>query len=82
MNDQTYNMIKMALASDPSVTGAQRQTILDLCLGQETKKAKPTKYLTRKEAAEKYGTPGNYMNGANIAGFVKVVESMMDQGLV
>jgi glutamate dehydrogenase (NADP+) len=25
------------------------------------------------DAAEQYGTPGNYMNGANIAGFVKVV---------
>ncbi len=34
------------------------------------------------EAAEKYGAPGNYMDGANIAGFVKVVEAMMDQGLV
>jgi len=34
------------------------------------------------EAAEQYGTPGNYMNGANIAGFVKVVDAMMDQGLV
>jgi glutamate dehydrogenase (NADP+) len=34
------------------------------------------------EAAEKYGAPGNYMAGANIAGFVKVVEAMMDQGLV
>mmetsp|Transcript_22990 Transcript_22990/g.11109 ORF Transcript_22990/g.11109 Transcript_22990/m.11109 type:complete len:450 (-) Transcript_22990:367-1716(-) len=32
--------------------------------------------------AEQYGTPGNYLNGANIAGFVKVVESMLDQGLV
>lgn len=34
------------------------------------------------DAGEQYGTPGNYMNGANIAGFVKVVEAMMDQGLV
>jgi len=33
-------------------------------------------------AAEQYGTPGNYVNGANIAGFVKVVEAMLDQGLV
>ena len=33
-------------------------------------------------AAEQYGTPGNYMNGANIAGFVKVVEAMLDQGVV
>jgi len=34
------------------------------------------------ETAEQYGTPGNYVNGANIAGFIKVAESMMDQGLV
>ena len=33
-------------------------------------------------AAEQYGTPGNYVNGANIAGFVKVVEAMLDQGLI
>jgi glutamate dehydrogenase (NADP+) len=33
-------------------------------------------------AAEQYQMPGNYMNGANIAGFVKVVEAMLDQGLV
>jgi glutamate dehydrogenase (NADP+) len=34
------------------------------------------------ETAEHYGTPGNYVNGANIAGFIKVAEAMMDQGLV
>jgi glutamate dehydrogenase (NADP+) len=34
------------------------------------------------ETAEKYGTPGNYLNGANIGGFLKVANSMMDQGLV
>jgi glutamate dehydrogenase (NADP+) len=34
------------------------------------------------EAAERYGTPGNYVNGANIAGFLKVANSMLDQGLV
>ncbi|WP_419662792.1 GdhA4: NAD(P)-specific glutamate dehydrogenase [Desulfosarcina variabilis str. Montpellier] len=33
-------------------------------------------------AADQYGTPGNYMNGANIAGFVKVVDAMLDQGIV
>ncbi|MFN3874112.1 MAG: NADP-specific glutamate dehydrogenase [Ignavibacterium sp.] len=32
--------------------------------------------------AEKYGTPGNYVNGANIAGFLKVADAMIDQGLV
>ncbi|MBN1320085.1 MAG: NADP-specific glutamate dehydrogenase [Thermoleophilia bacterium] len=34
------------------------------------------------DAAETYGTPGNYVNGANIAGFLKVANAMMDQGLV
>jgi glutamate dehydrogenase (NADP+) len=34
------------------------------------------------ETAATFGTPGNYVNGANIAGFLKVADSMMDQGLV
>jgi glutamate dehydrogenase (NADP+) len=34
------------------------------------------------ETAEKYGTPGNLVNGANIAGFQKVADAMLDQGLV
>ncbi len=34
------------------------------------------------EAAEQYGQAGNYEAGANIAGFVKVVDAMLDQGLV
>ena len=34
------------------------------------------------ETAERFGTPGNLVNGANIAGFLKVADSMMDQGLV
>ncbi len=33
-------------------------------------------------AAEKYGTPGNYMHGANIAGFLKVADAMLAQGVV
>ncbi len=34
------------------------------------------------ETAAAFGTPGNYVNGANIAGFLKVADAMMDQGLV
>jgi glutamate dehydrogenase (NADP+) len=34
------------------------------------------------DTAEKYGTPGNLVNGANIAGFLKVADAMLDQGLV
>jgi glutamate dehydrogenase (NADP+) len=33
-------------------------------------------------AAERFGTPGNYVNGANIAGFLKVADAMLDQGVV
>ncbi|MBN2445224.1 MAG: NADP-specific glutamate dehydrogenase [Phycisphaerae bacterium] len=35
-----------------------------------------------RKTAEEYGTPGNYVNGANIAGFLKVANAMLDQGLV
>jgi glutamate dehydrogenase (NADP+) len=34
------------------------------------------------ETAQKYGAPGNYVVGANIAGFLKVADAMLDQGLV
>jgi len=34
------------------------------------------------DAAMEYNEPGNYFIGANIAGFVKVVNAMLDQGLV
>jgi glutamate dehydrogenase (NADP+) len=34
------------------------------------------------DTAERFGTPGNYVNGANIGGFLKVADAMMDQGLV
>jgi glutamate dehydrogenase (NADP+) len=34
------------------------------------------------ETAANYGMPGNYVIGANIAGFVKVAEAMLDQGVV
>ncbi|HEX7573455.1 MAG TPA: NADP-specific glutamate dehydrogenase [Bacteroidota bacterium] len=39
-------------------------------------------HTTCVETAEKYGTPGNYVSGANIAGFLKVADAMLDQGLV
>jgi glutamate dehydrogenase (NADP+) len=32
--------------------------------------------------ADRFGAPGNYVVGANIAGFMKVADSMMDQGIV
>ncbi len=39
-------------------------------------------YHAASTAAAEYGTPGNLVNGANIAGFLKVANAMMDQGAV
>jgi glutamate dehydrogenase (NADP+) len=33
------------------------------------------------DTAKEYGTPGNLVNGANIGGFLKVAEAMLEQGL-
>ena len=33
------------------------------------------------ETAKEYGTPGNLVNGANIGGFLKVADAMLEQGL-
>jgi glutamate dehydrogenase (NADP+) len=34
------------------------------------------------DTAAEYGHPGNLVVGANIAGFVKVADAMLDQGVV
>jgi len=39
-------------------------------------------HASASQAAEEYGTPGNLVNGANIAGFMKVARAMLAQGLV
>jgi glutamate dehydrogenase (NADP+) len=39
-------------------------------------------HKTCMETAERFGTPGNYVNGANIGGFLKVADAMLDQGVV
>jgi glutamate dehydrogenase (NADP+) len=38
-------------------------------------------HLNCRTTAEEYGAPGNYVLGANIAGFVKVADAMLDQGV-
>jgi len=35
-----------------------------------------------RETADAYGAPGNYVHGANIAGFLKVADAMIDQGIM
>ena len=39
-------------------------------------------YKNASEAAKEYGEEGNILVGANIAGFMKVAEAMMSQGIV
>ena len=39
-------------------------------------------YRQCSEAAEEFGSPGNLVKGANIAGFIKVARAMIAQGLV
>ncbi|MEJ8554759.1 NADP-specific glutamate dehydrogenase [Tepidibacter sp. Z1-5] len=39
-------------------------------------------FKAAKDAAKEYGMEGNYVAGANIAGFLKVADAMMAQGIV
>ncbi len=50
----------------------------------ENKLADIMKQIHRRchDTAEEFGTPGNYVNGANIAGFLKVAKAMAALGLV
>jgi len=48
----------------------------------ELKNIMVTIYKNISQAAQEYGCPGNFVAGANIAGFIKVANAMLDQGLV
>ena len=39
-------------------------------------------YRSSVKAAEDYGYPGNLVAGANIAGFIKVADAMIAQGVI
>jgi len=39
-------------------------------------------HLNAYTTAAEYDCPGNYVAGANIAGFLKVANAMIDQGIV
>ena len=39
-------------------------------------------HKTALDAAEAYGDPGNYVMGANVAGFLKVAKAMLAYGVV
>lgn len=39
-------------------------------------------HATARETAQEFGAPGNLVLGANIAGFRKVADAMIDQGVL
>jgi glutamate dehydrogenase (NADP+) len=78
-----YGPGKAANAGGVSVSGLEMtQNSMRLSWTREEVLIMKSIHQASVEAAERYGTPGNYVNGANIAGFVKVVDAMLDQGLV
>ena len=87
-NQLLYGPGKAANAGGVSVSGLEMtQNSMRLAWSREEvderlKMIMASIHKTCQTTAEQYGTPGNYVNGANIAGFVKVVEAMLDQGLV
>ena len=48
----------------------------------EIKKVMKTIYRNCSRAANRYGSPGNLVIGANIAGFTKVADTMIEQGVI
>ncbi|HEX9377717.1 MAG TPA: NADP-specific glutamate dehydrogenase [Actinomycetota bacterium] len=83
-----YGPGKAANAGGVAVSGLEMsQDALHLAWGREEVDARLKDIMKAihqqcRETAEDYGTPGNYVNGANIAGFLKVGGAMLDQGIV
>jgi glutamate dehydrogenase (NADP+) len=79
---------KAANAGGVAVSGlemAQNRMLLNWSaeeVDQRLKTIMKSIHRTCLEVAEEYGEPGNYLAGANIAGFVRVANAMLDQGLV
>jgi len=66
--EMTQNALRMSWARE-EVDAKLRQIMINI-------------HETCRRTAEAYGAPGNYVLGANVAGFLKVASAMMDQGLV
>jgi glutamate dehydrogenase (NADP+) len=87
-NKLLYGPGKAANAGGVSVSGLEMtQNSMRLAwtreeVDQRLKMIMKSIHSTSLAAAEQYGVAGNYVVGANIAGFVKVVEAMLDQGVV
>jgi len=87
-SDMLYGPGKAANAGGVSVSGlemtqnSQRLNWIREEVDNRLKIIMKTIHKTCLDAAEQYGMGGNYVVGANIAGFVKVVDAMLDQGVV
>ena len=83
-----YGLGKAANAGGVAVSGLEMtQNSMRLSwtvkeVDQRLKMIMQSIHKTCLEAAEQYGTPGNYVNGANIAGFTRVADAMLDQGII
>ncbi len=79
---------KAANAGGVAVSGlemAQNRMLLNWSaeeVDQRLKTIMKNIHQTCLDVAAEYGAPGNYLVGANIGGFVRVVNAMLDQGLV
>ncbi len=83
-----YAPAKAANAGGVAVSGlemAQNRMLLNWSADEVDGRLKTimkNMHQTCLDAAENFGEPGNYLVGANITGFIRVVNAMLDQGLV
>jgi len=87
-NNILYGPGKAANAGGVSVSGLEMsQNSLRLSWTSEEvdnhlKRIMKSIHKASLEAAEAYGDPGNYLMGANIAGFIKVAKAMLAYGVI
>jgi len=87
-NKILYAPGKAANAGGVAVSGlemAQNRMLLNWSAGEVDQRLKTIMkniHRTSLDAAADHGEPGNYLVGANIAGFIRVVNAMLDQGVV
>ena len=87
-NDMLYGPGKAANAGGVTVSGLEMsQNSGRLAWPREKvdhwlKEIMPKIHKNCLDASAQYGTPGNYVNGANIAGFLKVADAMFKQGII
>jgi glutamate dehydrogenase (NADP+) len=82
-----YGPGKAANAGGVATSGSRWRRTASASRGRARSRRAPAPHHGRHprncfETAQRFGTPGNLVNGANIAGFLKVADAMLDQGWV